>query len=218
MLILKSRLPKTLWPSWRRSPRYMQTISSLSCKAGEMMGKSWILCETFIERWFGCTEIGPSRSATAMRRFCSLTCSIALKDQESMNSYAALLMIMRRRIISKCRLWAMAGNLRGSLRRKKRKMLRERGWASFTDRESGKIIAECSTFNCGHCNAIRHIQPGLLLRRGPRNHDWSTCKCCMELVCEKPECNNVCIPFMKKIEAWEGRNYALRSYGITVPF
>ena len=91
-------------------------------------------------------------------------------------------------------------------------MRRPGGWASLTDRETGKVTGECDTTTCAHCNAITHVKAGC------RPEDiGGLCKLCMGLIC--PKCvGGDCVPFLKKIEIWEERNHALRSYGITVPF
>lgn len=88
-------------------------------------------------------------------------------------------------------------------------MLRPGGYATLTSPEG---VKEADTYSCGHCNAIRHVKA-----QQDASEIGGLCKCCMQLICEK--ClGGECVPFMKKIENWEQRNYALRSYGITVPF
>lgn len=87
-------------------------------------------------------------------------------------------------------------------------ILSEQGWASLTDRETGKVVAECSTTTCAHCNAITHV------KAKARPEDiGGLCKCCMGLIC--PRCvGGDCVPFLKKLENWEARHEARRSYGL----
>lgn len=88
-------------------------------------------------------------------------------------------------------------------------MLRPQGYATLTGPDG---VVECDTSVCAHCNAITHVKP----RQDPATIG-GLCKCCMGLIC--PRCvGGECVPFMKKIERWEQRNHALRSYGLTVPF
>jgi len=88
-------------------------------------------------------------------------------------------------------------------------VLKPGGYATLT---SDGGVAEQDTFTCSHCNSINHVKPG------ERAADLGgLCKCCMGLICLVCV-GGECVPFMKKIEMWEERNHALRSYGITVPF
>lgn len=88
-------------------------------------------------------------------------------------------------------------------------MRKPHGYATLTSEDG---VAECDTTTCAHCNAITHIRP---------KQDPSTigglCKICMGLIC--PRCvGGECVPFVKKLEEWEARNEALRSYGLTAAF
>lgn len=38
-------------------------------------------------------------------------------------------------------------------------MRRAFGYAFLTDRESGKIVGECSTFTCARCSRLVHVKP-----------------------------------------------------------
>lgn len=85
-------------------------------------------------------------------------------------------------------------------------MLREGGYAVTFD--VGGMQNECSTFTCFHCNRIVLVKPKC-------NPDdlGGTCRLCMKMIC--PQCVDLgCTPFEKKLERWEARDRALRSYGV----
>jgi uncharacterized protein CbrC (UPF0167 family) len=66
---------------------------------------------------------------------------------------------------------------------------------------------EADTFTCVHCNRVMHVKP-----RAPMDEFGSMCRNCMKMVC--PRCaDGPCVPFEKKLEMWERRSEALRSYG-----
>lgn len=70
------------------------------------------------------------------------------------------------------------------------------------------IHQECSTFTCAHCNSVVHVKPKC-------NPDdlGGNCRLCMKMVC--PKCVDLgCTPFEKRLERWEARDRALRSYGV----
>jgi len=65
---------------------------------------------------------------------------------------------------------------------------------------------ERDTLQCCHCNKHYIVQPGSGKRRG-----W--CFNCASTTCGEEGCIP-CIPFEKKLEAFEAREAALRSYGL----
>lgn len=67
---------------------------------------------------------------------------------------------------------------------------------------------ERDSFTCCHCNSVVHVKPF-----APMDEFGSMCRNCMRMVC--PKCaSGSCVPFEKKLEAWESRDRILRSYGI----
>lgn len=80
------------------------------------------------------------------------------------------------------------------------------GYAYIFD-ESG-IRKERDTATCFHCNRVVHIRP----KMDPADMG-GLCKLCMKFIC--PKCVGFgCTPFEKKLEAWESRDRAIRSYGL----
>jgi len=72
----------------------------------------------------------------------------------------------------------------------------------------GEGFHEMDTYTCEHCNRIVHVKPGAV----PEDLG-SMCRRCMRMVC--PQCApGPCVPFEKKLVAWEARSRALRSYGL----
>lgn len=67
---------------------------------------------------------------------------------------------------------------------------------------------EFDTLTCGHCNRMIHVQA----RRRPEDIG-GLCKQCMRPICPKCTDQGSCVPFEKKLEKWEARDRALRSYG-----
>ncbi len=99
-------------------------------------------------------------------------------------------------------------------------MRNPQGYAVIISPERSKVIfdrfraeevegmVEVDTFTCCHCNRIMHVKP-----LAPMDEFGSMCRNCMKMVC--PVCaDGPCIPFEKKLEAWEARDRALRSYGV----
>jgi hypothetical protein len=68
---------------------------------------------------------------------------------------------------------------------------------------------EIDTFTCGHCNAIKHVQP----RCDPADLG-GLCKQCMELVCPRCYAKGTCVPWEKEMLRREAKDAALRSYGL----
>lgn len=67
---------------------------------------------------------------------------------------------------------------------------------------------EVDTFTCAHCNKVVVVKP----KCDPADLGGN-CRLCMKLVC--PRCVDLgCTPFEKKLEQWEARDRALRSYGV----
>jgi len=66
---------------------------------------------------------------------------------------------------------------------------------------------ECDTFTCAHCNRICHVPANLKIeQRG------DFCRSCMRLICLQCAAKRVCTPFLKKLERFEAREMARRSY------
>jgi len=85
-------------------------------------------------------------------------------------------------------------------------MFRPGGYA-FTFSPDG-VQKEMDTATCGHCNSVLHIKPFM----DPADMG-GLCKQCMKFIC--PKCVDLgCTPFEKKLDQWEARDRALRSYGI----
>ena len=82
--------------------------------------------------------------------------------------------------------------------------LRSFGYATIVS-ENG--LVELDTTTCGHCNSVTHIVPG------KRPEDiGGYCPLCDKFLC--PKCaGGPCVPFEKKLEAWEASYHARRSYG-----
>jgi hypothetical protein len=67
---------------------------------------------------------------------------------------------------------------------------------------------ECDTFTCFHCNTVVFVKP----KCDPADLG-GMCRLCGKMIC--PRCvSGPCIPFERKLEIWEARDNALRSYGI----
>lgn len=49
---------------------------------------------------------------------------------------------------------------------------------------------EVQTFTCGHCQQVGMVG----------THDGGLCMCCSNLLCQKNECHDACVPFQKKLE------------------
>ena len=65
---------------------------------------------------------------------------------------------------------------------------------------------ESDTFGCVHCNRVVHVKA-----RTNMDEFGSMCRNCMKMVC--PTCaDGPCVPFMKKIEAMEQRDYVRKLY------
>ncbi len=72
----------------------------------------------------------------------------------------------------------------------------------------GEGMHEVDTYTCEHCNRIVHVKPGAI-----PEELGSMCRNCMKMVC--PTCApKGCIPWLKKLDAAERRDRALRSYGV----
>ncbi len=68
-------------------------------------------------------------------------------------------------------------------------------------------VTERDTFTCIHCNKVVTVKPF-----APMDEFGSMCRNCMKMVCH--ECaDGPCVPFEKKLEMYEARERALRSYG-----
>ena len=66
---------------------------------------------------------------------------------------------------------------------------------------------EADTFTCFHCNTVVKVKP-----KCDPAEIGGMCKICMKMIC--PSCVGMgCKPFSKKLEEWEARDLARRSYG-----
>lgn len=80
------------------------------------------------------------------------------------------------------------------------------GTICITDPDLG--VTEVDTFTCFHCNRVVRVMP-----KADMDRTGSMCRGCMKMVCARCA-GNGCTPFEKKLEAWEARDRALRSYGL----
>lgn len=101
--------------------------------------------------------------------------------------------------------------------------LRPGGYATITSPEPSKVrldsrgarcekisqgTTELDSFGCKHCGRITHVRA----RQDPAELG-GLCKICMGLICS--QCvGNGCDPFEKKLERWEAKEAARRSYGL----
>ncbi len=74
--------------------------------------------------------------------------------------------------------------------------------------EIGAGTFEADTFSCVHCNRVTHVPP-------KSQGDEYFCRNCMARICS-PCADHPCIPFMKKIEAMEKRDYIRRQYAMVM--
>lgn len=65
--------------------------------------------------------------------------------------------------------------------------------------DPGERLFEQDTFTCIHCNKIVPVKPGFTLA----NFAW--CRKCMKPVCERPVCNDRCLPWERNLEIQEAR-------------
>lgn len=86
-------------------------------------------------------------------------------------------------------------------------MRQAQGYATLTDRESGKVTAERDTFTCNHCSRIVHVAP----KADPASIG-GLCGHCLKMIC--PHCvGHGCTPWLEKLERMQARYEARRSYG-----
>jgi hypothetical protein len=77
------------------------------------------------------------------------------------------------------------------------------GYATFTSEDG---VREMDTFTCAHCQKIVHVKP-----KASPDELGGFCRNCMKPVC--PSCaSKGCTPFEKRLEAWEAKDRARRSY------
>lgn len=76
-------------------------------------------------------------------------------------------------------------------------MRRAQGYAVKVD-PALPMAEECDTFTCRHCNCVVFVKP-----LTDPSEMGGFCRLCMGHICNKPECNNGCEPFEKKLEAME---------------
>lgn len=100
------------------------------------------------------------------------------------------------------------------------------GYACITDRATGKVLNECDTMTCSHCQRIVHVPAGKKIEEV-----GDICRGCMGVICRRcadkragrvPDIASsgsgpVCITFMRSIEREEDkearRRDLLRSMG-----
>ena len=75
---------------------------------------------------------------------------------------------------------------------------RSRGYLVETDRVSGKVVRECDTFTCGHCNRVVPVPP----RAAPAQLG-GTCGNCQALICPRCAQDGRCTPFEERIARYE---------------
>lgn len=88
------------------------------------------------------------------------------------------------------------------------------GYATWTDRETGKLLGEAKTLNCSHCQRMIIFQTntggaiGSSAPTRPAAHDpGGRCPQCDAAICG-PCCDELaktlkCVPFEKRLEAME---------------
>lgn len=72
--------------------------------------------------------------------------------------------------------------------------------------ELGAGTFEADTFTCVHCNGTTHVP-------SKSQGDEYFCRTCMARICS-PCADHPCIPFMKKIEEMEKKDYIRRQYAM----
>lgn len=82
-------------------------------------------------------------------------------------------------------------------------MLRPQGYATIT---SPNGLAECDTFTCAHCNAIKHVKP----KERPEDIG-GFCAVCGKLICANCV-GKGCDPLEEKLKRMEASYHARRSY------
>ncbi len=87
-------------------------------------------------------------------------------------------------------------------------MRHAQGYAVMTDRETGKVIKECDTFKCRHCQRVVHVPP-----KADAASLGGFCGTCGGLTCPRCVRQAVCLPFEEELRQMEARIDARRSYG-----
>lgn len=79
------------------------------------------------------------------------------------------------------------------------------GWAVLT--EPDKATIERDTFTCNHCNAVVHVNPKMdpLQQNKFRAMVAEKCRMCMRHVCATCLGEMRCLPFEKKLDAYEAK-------------
>jgi hypothetical protein len=83
-------------------------------------------------------------------------------------------------------------------------MRRPGGYAHALDIE-GRVVDECDTYTCAHCNSVVRVQPRTLI---------GGCRQCDALVCEPCAQRGSCTPFERRMERAEARAASRRSMGL----
>lgn len=78
------------------------------------------------------------------------------------------------------------------------------GWASLTDRATGKVLKEANTYTCVRCNAVIHVPPGRRFE-DVANIDPNT----MGVMCARHAGDNDRRSYLQKEEANEDRDARL---------
>lgn len=104
-------------------------------------------------------------------------------------------------------------------------MARGEGYATWTDRETGKVVGEAKTLNCAHCQRliVFHNAEGQSVDRGVQRstaaaHDpGGRCPMCDAAICG-PCCDELdrtmkCKPFEKRLEEMESGNRLMSALG-----
>jgi hypothetical protein len=82
--------------------------------------------------------------------------------------------------------------------------MKAQGYACITDPDIG--VRETDTHTCNHCNCIIHAPVNKKIEEV-----GDFCRQCMKVICLRCA-GKPCIPFLKKLERWESRHHARRSY------
>ena len=80
----------------------------------------------------------------------------------------------------------------------------KQGYATITGPDG---IAETDTYTCNHCQHVVHVPVNKKIEEV-----GDFCRQCMKVICARCADKRVCIPFLKKLERYEARYHARRSY------
>lgn len=85
----------------------------------------------------------------------------------------------------------------------------EQGYVCITDNETGKVLEECSTFRCNHCQYIVHVR-----HKASPYELGGLCRACNKLICARCVDKATC----QTVEAWlereEEKYHRRKEYGL----